>query len=209
MAGPRSATAVLLDAEKTRGRHRLPTRLTPFPTGFEPLDAILGGGVRAQDLVLVGGRPGIGKTIAMLQWARHIAQTGRHAVYACYEHPRTRWGRASCAWSIGEQARPEDIPTLDKLRALVQEVVLGARDLRDLIETLPSPPTRTRCSTATRTAWSCSAQPATPTSPRWARSQHRARRQWRARCWWSTICRRCRSTSRARKPNGSNGSPRG
>ena len=134
MSGPRSATAVLLDAE-ARGRHRLPTRLTPFPTGFEPLDAVLGGGVRAQDLVLVGGRPGIGKTIAMLQWARRVAMAGRHAVYACYEHSEDALLARLLCLELGELARPEDVPTLDKLRELVHEVVLGARDLRDLIDT--------------------------------------------------------------------------
>ena len=65
MAEPRSATSVLADAEAI-GRHRLPTRLTPFPTGYDPFDAALGGGLHAEDLVLVGGRPGVGKTIAML-----------------------------------------------------------------------------------------------------------------------------------------------
>jgi len=136
MAGPRSATSVLLDAE-ARSRHRLATRLTPFATGYEPLDAVLGGGVRAQDLVLAAGRPGVGKTIAMLQWARNIAMTGGRAVYACYEHSEDALLTRLLCLEIGDQARPEDVPTLDKLRMLVHEVVLGARDLRDLIETFP------------------------------------------------------------------------
>jgi replicative DNA helicase len=57
-----------------------------IPTGFEPLDAALDGGLRTSDLILVGGLPGIGKTIATLQWARHIAAEGFPVVYACYEH---------------------------------------------------------------------------------------------------------------------------
>ncbi|NND04362.1 MAG: AAA family ATPase [Acidimicrobiia bacterium] len=57
-----------------------------IPTGFEPLDSALDGGVRTGDLVLVGGLPGIGKTVATLQWARHMAGTGVPVVYACYEH---------------------------------------------------------------------------------------------------------------------------
>lgn len=137
MAGPRSAASVLLDAE-ARGRHRLPTRLTPFPTGFEPLDAVLGGGVRAQDLVLVGGRPGVGKTVALLQWARRVAINGHRAVYACYEHSEDALLARLLCLEIAEQARPEDVPVLDKLRILVYEVVHGARDMRDLIEMFPA-----------------------------------------------------------------------
>ena len=47
----------------TDGARELPARLTPFPTGYLPLDPALGGGLHAEDLVLMGGRPGIGKTI--------------------------------------------------------------------------------------------------------------------------------------------------
>ena len=57
-----------------------------FPTGFDPLDRVLDGGVRAGDLVLVGGAPGAGKTIAALQWARTMAEAGSTSIYACYEH---------------------------------------------------------------------------------------------------------------------------
>lgn len=56
------------------------------PTGFHPLDTVLDGGLRAGDLVLVGGLPGVGKTIAMMQWARAAAEQGAHVVYVCYEH---------------------------------------------------------------------------------------------------------------------------
>jgi replicative DNA helicase len=134
MAAPRSAAEVLAEA-MTTGSHRLPTRLTPFPTGYEPLDAALGGGLHAQDLVLVGGRPGIGKTVAMLQWARRVAMSGRHAVYACYEHGEDALLTRLLCLEVGEQAQPEDVPVLDKLRTMLREVALGARDLSELIET--------------------------------------------------------------------------
>jgi replicative DNA helicase len=57
-----------------------------FATGFEPLDTALVGGIRPRELVVVGGRPGVGKTIATLQWARWMAMAGTAVVYACYEH---------------------------------------------------------------------------------------------------------------------------
>lgn len=135
MPAPRSAAALLRDAEALQTR--LPPRLTPFPTGFEPFDAVLGGGLHAEDLVLVGGRPGVGKTIAMLQWARRTAMAGYDAVFVCYEHGEDALLTRLLCLEIGEQARPEDVPTLDKLRGLVREVALGARDLRDLLDASP------------------------------------------------------------------------
>ena len=57
-----------------------------LPTGMDPLDRLLGGGFRASDFVLLGGRPGVGKTIAGLQWARAMAMSGATAVIASYEH---------------------------------------------------------------------------------------------------------------------------
>jgi replicative DNA helicase len=136
MSTPRTAATVLADAESYAGS-RLPSRLTPFATTFSPLDQVLGGGLRSEDLVLVGGRPGVGKTVATLQWARAVARSGHDAVYACYEHGEDALAARLLALELGELARPEDVPTLDKLRLLAREVTLGARRVRDLIEEHP------------------------------------------------------------------------
>ena len=56
------------------------------PTGFAPLDAHLAGGIRAGELVLLGGVQGLGKTTFALQVARNIAAAGGHALYVSYEH---------------------------------------------------------------------------------------------------------------------------
>jgi len=56
------------------------------PTGMDPLDRMLGGGFRMGDLVLMGGRPGVGKTILGIQWARAVALNGGAALVASYEH---------------------------------------------------------------------------------------------------------------------------
>jgi replicative DNA helicase len=60
--------------------------LRPTATGFDILDSVLGGGLRAGELLLLGGSPGVGKTIAALQWARNVADRGGRAVFVCYEH---------------------------------------------------------------------------------------------------------------------------
>lgn len=101
-------------------------RATRFTTGFQPLDDVLHGGIRAQDLVLVGGRPGIGKTVAALQWARWMAMQGQTAIYVCYEHsPHTLLGRL-LALELGSLARPDEVVELSRLRLIAQEVALGA-----------------------------------------------------------------------------------
>lgn len=62
----------------------------PIPTGFEPLDTYLGGGLVPESLVLLGGPPGVGKTIFVLQAARNIAAAARDnktaACVVCFEH---------------------------------------------------------------------------------------------------------------------------
>jgi replicative DNA helicase len=57
-----------------------------FSTGMFPLDEAFAGGYRPQDLVLITGRPGAGKTIMALQWARAAAAQGANAIYVSYEH---------------------------------------------------------------------------------------------------------------------------
>lgn len=62
----------------------------PIPTGFEPLDTYLGGGLVPESLMLVGGPPGTGKTIFVLQAARNIAAMSKDnktaACVVCFEH---------------------------------------------------------------------------------------------------------------------------
>jgi replicative DNA helicase len=57
-----------------------------LPLGFEPLDRVLGGGLKTHDLLVLAGRPGVGKTILTLQMARNLALGGATVVFACYEH---------------------------------------------------------------------------------------------------------------------------
>lgn len=50
-------------------------------TGMAELDRVLGGGIVAGSLTLVGGDPGIGKSTLLLQVCRNLAMSGREVLY--------------------------------------------------------------------------------------------------------------------------------
>ncbi|HET6815608.1 MAG TPA: DnaB-like helicase C-terminal domain-containing protein [Mycobacteriales bacterium] len=57
-----------------------------WPTGFDPLDPYLGGGLRAGELTLLGGPQGLGKTTWALQMMRNMAAAGSAVSYFSFEH---------------------------------------------------------------------------------------------------------------------------
>jgi replicative DNA helicase len=131
---PRSeATTASSLLDEVMQRHEPVDRVLPFPTGFTPLDHVLGGGFHAQELVLLGGRPGVGKTVAALQWARWFAMHGRTAIYVCFEHsPETLLGRLF-ALEMGSLVRTDEVAALDDLRALARDVALGSGRYEELV----------------------------------------------------------------------------
>ena len=98
---PRTLAQVLSEANDMVVRGDL-TEYVPLSTGFDPLDGMIGGGLRKTELVLLGGAQGIGKTIATLQIARNIAmRSGQFAFYLSYEHTETHlMNRLLCLESI-------------------------------------------------------------------------------------------------------------
>jgi circadian clock protein KaiC len=50
-------------------------------SGSDRLDAVLGGGLPRNDIVLIGGHPGSGKTILAEQYVFRNASTERPAIY--------------------------------------------------------------------------------------------------------------------------------
>lgn len=54
-------------------------------TKIQELDRVMGGGIVAGSLTLVGGDPGIGKSTLLLQVCRNLAQAGREVLYVSGE----------------------------------------------------------------------------------------------------------------------------
>jgi replicative DNA helicase len=98
---PRTLSQVMSEANDMVVRGDL-TEYVPLPTGFDPLDGMIGGGLRKTELILLGGAQGIGKTIATLQIARNVAmRSGQYAFYLSYEHTETHlMNRLLCLESI-------------------------------------------------------------------------------------------------------------
>jgi replicative DNA helicase len=83
---PRSASEVLstLAGKVSAGAV---DQYQPVPLGFTPLDKTIGGGLRAGELLLIGGAQGTGKTTMAVQMARNIVLGGQASVlYICFEH---------------------------------------------------------------------------------------------------------------------------
>ena len=83
---PRSALDVLVDLNDkvTTGRVG---EYQPVPLGFTPMDKTIGMGLRAGELLLIGGAQGTGKTTMALQMARNVASGGQaNVLYLCFEH---------------------------------------------------------------------------------------------------------------------------
>jgi len=105
-----------------------------FPTGMQPLDDVLGGGFQPQDLVLITGRPGVGKTITALQWARATAMRGLDAIYVCYEHsPQVLLARL-LSLEIASEAPADQMHSVDRLAQRAQEAVFGALPLGEVLD---------------------------------------------------------------------------
>jgi len=56
-----------------------------WPTGLGELDRLLGGGVIAGSVILLGGEPGVGKSTLMLQVADRLARARGPVLYVCGE----------------------------------------------------------------------------------------------------------------------------
>ena len=81
-------------------------------TGIDELDRVLGGGLVAGSLVLLGGEPGIGKSTLLLQAADTLGSRGVDVLYVCGEESPQQIGlRAKRLGAASERVRL--LPELD------------------------------------------------------------------------------------------------
>ena len=115
MTSTRTLLQVLEDADEALVSGRSSTATT-WATGFVPLDGVLGGGLRAGELTLLGGSQGLGKTTFALQIARNVAAAGGSALYLCYEHREQDLLQRVLGMELGLHGGAE-APTLAQVRA--------------------------------------------------------------------------------------------
>ena len=132
-----SSVADLLASMHVAGTEKRKRPALPFPTGMDPLDSLLNGGLRAHDLSILGGPPGIGKTIVTLQWAKSMAAAGNSVIFVCYEHDETDLMTRLFAHELGSQPSPDDPGALDRLRLRIRAVASGAMPLQEVLSTEP------------------------------------------------------------------------
>jgi replicative DNA helicase len=104
----------------------------PVPTGFHPLDLVLDGGFLPAELVLLGGRPGVGKTLTALQWARSAAGAGRAVTVVCYEHDPVDLLARLLVQEAAVVAPELDETAAAELRRSVLDLTLGRADVAAL-----------------------------------------------------------------------------
>jgi replicative DNA helicase len=114
-----SRASDVLAATDSRLRQGEAATMAPWPTGFQPLDGFLSGGLRPGELTLLGGPQGLGKTTFALQVARQVLASGHPVLYVSYEHDAVNLLERLLAAEAGERAGRDAVP-LKAVRALVE-----------------------------------------------------------------------------------------
>lgn len=107
-----------------------------WPVGFSPLDTYLGGGVRAGELVLVGGPQGLGKTTWVLQAMRNVVNGGGAGIYFSFEHDEQTILERLVALESAALEKEEGVP-LRKVREAMQALDGSRGSLRDRLVDTP------------------------------------------------------------------------
>jgi replicative DNA helicase len=115
------------DAERQVARGHV-ARFSPLPTGFDPLDDVLNGGLRPGELVVMGGPFGTGKTIFGLQVARSALclDEGNAAIYVSYEHDRIHMMSRLMCLESAEQSHGSFALTMRELAKLMLDAENGS-----------------------------------------------------------------------------------
>jgi len=122
-----------------------PAALQPIPTGFPQLDANTGGGLHAEDLIMVVGKQNVGKTLFVSQLGRNIARWAARlrnrvvCLLICYEHsPLLLMQRLLCmeSWQAGDEAGGVSLALIrESLAKLAEDSAL--EDLSSILLKLP------------------------------------------------------------------------
>jgi replicative DNA helicase len=188
VTSPRTLLQVLEDADEVLSAGRA-SAAASWPTGFAPLDDVLGGGLRAGELTLVGGAQGLGKTTFALQVARNVAAAGGSALYVCYEHREQDVLERLLGMELGLHGGAEALTLAQVRRACALDGAGSGGLLERLgreptgVEALQSvtayaPRLHVATVTGTRTGWTTSATSCAASLPSGRSSS-------------STTCRRC------------------
>ncbi len=135
--GPGAATPVPLSAAGAIDDDELRR-----PVGIGELDRVLGGGLVAGSVVLLGGEPGIGKSTLLLQAAAGVAASGATVLYATGEESasqvRLRAGRLGLAGGpVGDAIRVVAETGVGRIVDLAREEMPGLLVI-DSIQTVTS-----------------------------------------------------------------------
>lgn len=147
MIGGDSATSNIITAAEALAAYdaRVNDTRTVLPTGLDELDRLLNGGFRGGQLIVTGGRPGLGKSALMEQVVLHTANHFRPALMVSLEMtsgelaeralktiPRQRFGELPMFFSeCTSFAKLQSVLRLAKRRLQIE---LAAVDYLQLIE---------------------------------------------------------------------------
>ena len=120
------------DRELTAGRSAAPRT---WATGFDLLDSYLGGGIRAGELVLLGGPQGLGKTTFVLQVLRQVVLNGGRGLLFSFEHDDQTLLERFIAMGAAEHAGQEGPPLRVVRQAMQKQEEAGSALTDRLAET--------------------------------------------------------------------------
>lgn len=111
---------------------------TPFPSGLDALDRILGNGLVPGAALLLGGEPGIGKSTLLLQVCGSVAAQGKTVIYASGEESLAQIkGRAERLGALSPALLAMSTSSVDDVLAALEEAP-PALLIVDSVQTLTS-----------------------------------------------------------------------
>ncbi len=109
----------------------------PIGTGFEPLDSVLEGGLLPGEVVVLGGQPGVGKTICALQWARNVANHDRRVTFACFEHDESTLFNRLLVQELAHIGHDIDSTERIRARSVIRDLTFGVISLPEAVASCP------------------------------------------------------------------------